>query len=231
MADVGGRVRIKSTLNPVLWLCAIVTVPVASPHLSRSPLLIVCLVVLASLPLALPASGSAHRCFATPTSYNPRNIKSASGAAANDRATFRQALAAAARQEAALAAPSRRGVDRRHPRHRGLARRLRLSRQRHSRRQRERQIHGVVRGRLRLQSAGRWRTGFRAIHAVSGLPPQRWRPPRRPVGNNPSSSSTPRRTAAALCAGGGRRLGAGASSAAKARNSQSAPSTCARSAT
>ena len=28
MADVGGRVRIKSTLNPVLWLCAIVTVPV-----------------------------------------------------------------------------------------------------------------------------------------------------------------------------------------------------------
>ena len=28
MADVGSRLRVKSALNPVLWLCAVVTVPV-----------------------------------------------------------------------------------------------------------------------------------------------------------------------------------------------------------
>ena len=41
MADVGGRLRVKSALNPVLWLCAVVTVPVTGfatfatgPHLA-----------------------------------------------------------------------------------------------------------------------------------------------------------------------------------------------------
>ena len=58
MADVGGRVRIKSTLNPVLWLCAVVTVPVTGFATFAEPVwLIVCLVVLASLPLALLSFG------------------------------------------------------------------------------------------------------------------------------------------------------------------------------
>ena len=89
MAEVGGRVRIQSTLNPVLWLCAVVTVPVTGfAAFATEPMwLIVCLVVLASLPLVFSASGSAYCCFAIPTSYDPRSTKSASGPAANDRAT------------------------------------------------------------------------------------------------------------------------------------------------
>ena len=59
MADVGGRLRVKSALNPVLWLCAVVTVPVIGfATFAKEPTwLIVCLVVLAFLPLVLVGVG------------------------------------------------------------------------------------------------------------------------------------------------------------------------------
>ena len=59
MADVGGRLRVKSALNPVLWLCAVVTVPVAglATYVKEPTWLIVCLVVLAFLPLGLVGFG------------------------------------------------------------------------------------------------------------------------------------------------------------------------------
>ena len=59
MADVGGRLRVKSALNPVLWLCAVVTVPVAglATYVKEPTWLIVCLVVLAFIPLTLVGIG------------------------------------------------------------------------------------------------------------------------------------------------------------------------------
>ena len=59
MADVGGRLRVKSALNPVLWLCAVVTVPVIGfATFAKGPTwLVVCLVVLAFLPMALVGIG------------------------------------------------------------------------------------------------------------------------------------------------------------------------------
>ncbi len=68
MAEVGGRVRIQSTLNPVLWLCAVVTVPVTGfAAFATEPMwLIVCLVVLASLPLVLLGIGFGVLLFRDP---------------------------------------------------------------------------------------------------------------------------------------------------------------------
>lgn len=59
MADVGGRLRVKSALNPVLWLCAVVTVPVTgfATFATEPTWLIVCLVVLAFIPLVLVGIG------------------------------------------------------------------------------------------------------------------------------------------------------------------------------
>ena len=59
MADVGGRLRVKSALNPVLWPCAIVTVPVVGlATFSTGPTwLVVCLVVIAFIPLVLVGIG------------------------------------------------------------------------------------------------------------------------------------------------------------------------------
>ena len=59
MADVGGRLRVKSALNPALWLCAVVTVPIIGfATFGDGPAwLLVCLVVLASIPLVLAAIG------------------------------------------------------------------------------------------------------------------------------------------------------------------------------
>lgn len=59
MADVGGRLRVKSALNPVLWLCAVVTVPLAglATFVEEPTWLTVCLVVLAFLPLVLVGIG------------------------------------------------------------------------------------------------------------------------------------------------------------------------------
>ena len=59
IADVGGRLRVKSALNPVLWLCAVVTVPVAglATYVKEPTWLIICLVVLAFLPLGLASVG------------------------------------------------------------------------------------------------------------------------------------------------------------------------------
>lgn len=59
MADVGGRLRVKSALNPALWLCAVVTVPVIGfATFAEGPTwLLVCLVVFASVPLVLAAIG------------------------------------------------------------------------------------------------------------------------------------------------------------------------------
>lgn len=50
IAEAGGRLRVKSALNPVLWLCLIVTFPSITcfPFLSQPP---VWLIVLAFLPL------------------------------------------------------------------------------------------------------------------------------------------------------------------------------------
>lgn len=59
MADVGGRLRVKSALNPALWLCAVVTVPLAglATFVEGPTWLMVCLVVLAFLPPVLASIG------------------------------------------------------------------------------------------------------------------------------------------------------------------------------
>ena len=59
MADVGGRLRVKSALNPALWLCAVVTVPLAglATFVEGPTWLMVCLVVLAFLPPVLAGIG------------------------------------------------------------------------------------------------------------------------------------------------------------------------------
>ena len=59
MADVGGRLRVRSALNPVLWLCAVVTVPLAGlATFAKEPTwLMVCLVLLAFLPLVFAGIG------------------------------------------------------------------------------------------------------------------------------------------------------------------------------
>lgn len=59
LGDVGGRLRVKSALNPVLWLCAVVTVPAISfaSYAEGPPWLLVCLVVIAFVPLLLAGLG------------------------------------------------------------------------------------------------------------------------------------------------------------------------------
>ena len=59
MAEVGGRLRVKSALNPALWLCAVVTVPLAilATVVEEPMWLMVCLVVLAFFPPVLAAIG------------------------------------------------------------------------------------------------------------------------------------------------------------------------------
>ncbi len=57
MAEVGGRLRVRSALNPVLWLCLFVTVPslvAASRYTTEPPLW---LVVLIFTPVALAVIG------------------------------------------------------------------------------------------------------------------------------------------------------------------------------
>ena len=59
LGDVGGRLRVKSALNPVLWPCAVVTVPAISlaSYTEGPPWLLVCFVVIAFVPLLLVAIG------------------------------------------------------------------------------------------------------------------------------------------------------------------------------
>ena len=59
MGDVGGRLRVKSALNPVLWLCAVVTVPAIgfASYANEGSWLVVCLVVIAFLPLVYAGIG------------------------------------------------------------------------------------------------------------------------------------------------------------------------------
>lgn len=59
MGDVGGRLRVKSALNPVLWLCAVVTVPAIgfASYAKEPSWLVVCLVVMAFIPLVYAGVG------------------------------------------------------------------------------------------------------------------------------------------------------------------------------
>lgn len=44
--DAGGKLTVRSALNPILWLCAIVTVPalLATPFIGRPPLWLIALI-------------------------------------------------------------------------------------------------------------------------------------------------------------------------------------------
>ena len=59
VGQAGGRLRVRSALNPVLWLCGIVTVPclVLTTYIEEPSWLIVIFVVIASAPIALTALG------------------------------------------------------------------------------------------------------------------------------------------------------------------------------
>ena len=59
MGDVGGRLRVQSALNPILWLCAVVTVPaIGFASYAREPgWMVVCLVVIAFIPLVCAGAG------------------------------------------------------------------------------------------------------------------------------------------------------------------------------
>lgn len=58
--EAGGRLRVKSALNPILWLCAIVTIPGMGYMLvaeSETPMLIQ---IIISLPVVTAVLGFAH---------------------------------------------------------------------------------------------------------------------------------------------------------------------------
>lgn len=55
--DAGGRLRVKSALNPILWLCAIITIPCVSAIAYIDPPPPIWLVILAFIPVACAAFG------------------------------------------------------------------------------------------------------------------------------------------------------------------------------
>ena len=61
MGDVGGRLRVRNALNPMLWLCAVVTVPaIGFASYTKEPTwLVICLVVVAAIPLLFAGFGFA----------------------------------------------------------------------------------------------------------------------------------------------------------------------------
>lgn len=55
--DAGGRLRVKSALNPILWLCAIITIPCVSALVYIDPPAPMWLIVLAFIPVVCAAFG------------------------------------------------------------------------------------------------------------------------------------------------------------------------------
>ena len=55
--DAGGRLRVKSALNPILWLCAIITIPCVSALAYIDPPAPIWLVILAFIPVICAAFG------------------------------------------------------------------------------------------------------------------------------------------------------------------------------
>jgi len=55
--EAGGRLRVKSALNPILWLCGLITVPCVGSMSYLAPPAPVWLVVLAFIPVSCAAIG------------------------------------------------------------------------------------------------------------------------------------------------------------------------------
>ena len=92
--------------------------------------------------------------------------------AVHDRKTPQGIVGPVAGEETPPSAFPRRSPSGRDTGHRESEGCVRLSGQRYRRRQRQRKIDRAVRGRLRLSGSGGRRERFRAVHAVSRLPPQ-----------------------------------------------------------
>ena len=47
IVDSGGKLRVKSALNPILWLCAIITIPslIIIPLIENTPFWLILLIV------------------------------------------------------------------------------------------------------------------------------------------------------------------------------------------
>lgn len=55
--EAGGRLRVKSALNPILWLCGLITVPCVAALSYMNPPAPIWLVVLAFIPVVCAALG------------------------------------------------------------------------------------------------------------------------------------------------------------------------------
>ena len=67
--QAGGRLKVRSALNPILWLCGIITVPalIAFSLMKQPPNW---LVILAFAPVITAINGSSSSCSSTAISYN-----------------------------------------------------------------------------------------------------------------------------------------------------------------
>lgn len=55
--ESGGRLRVKSALNPMLWLCGLIAIPCVSVMANMTPLVPNWLVFLAFIPVCCAALG------------------------------------------------------------------------------------------------------------------------------------------------------------------------------